>query len=184
MENHPEFNIESKFYIIVLFRYTGFLLIIIINSLCQGRITKDKNGNRKKRGTRKKLQPTQTARPSKRGRKSNKQTLENIANIYDSETPMHIRKTIQGWQRQSDDDDGDLKEQEARMDFISDRGNTSGKFSLFQQLVKTYWKFKCVLAKAMLSMQEKEANPLLLFELQQIEQDMREMAKAQIQANA
>ena len=43
---------------------------------------------------------------------------------------------------------------------------------------------KCVLAKVMSSMQEKQVNPSMLFELQQIKQDMREMTKAQIQANA
>ena len=35
----------------------------------------------------------------------------------------------------------------------------------------------------MLSMQEKEVNSSMLFELQVIKQDIREMAKAQIQEN-
>ena len=111
---------------IVPFRNTGFLSFAIIDSLYQGRMTKDKNGSCKDIGKGKKLQQTQAAGPSKRGRKSNNQTLEHLANMYDSGTPMHIRKTIQVWERQSDDDDDDLKEQEARMDFISDLENTRG----------------------------------------------------------
>ena len=116
-------------------------------------------------------------RPSKRGRKSNKQILENILDLYDLGNPVHIRNTIQGWERQSDDEDVDLKEQEAKMDFTSDLGNTRGRVSLFQQSVKTYWKLKCVLAKAMSSMKEREGNSLVLFELQQIKHEIHEMAK-------
>ena len=70
------------------------------------------------------------------------------------------------------------------MDFISDPGSTRGRVSLFQQSVKTYWKMKCVLAKAMASMEVREGNSSVLFELQQIKQDIHEMAKAHIQANA
>ena len=90
------------------------------------------------KGKGKKLQPPQAVGPSKRGRKSNKQTLENISNIYDTGTPMHICKTIQGWERETDDEDDDLKDQEERMDFISDLGNTRGIVSLFQQSIKIY----------------------------------------------
>ena len=44
----------------------------------------------------------------------------------------------------------DIREQKLRMEFILDPGSTRGKVSLFQQSVKTYWKIKCVLAKAMM----------------------------------
>lgn len=43
---------------------------------------------------------------------------------------------------------------------------------------------KCVLAKAMPSMEAKEENYSMLFELQQMKQDIHEMVKVQIQRNA
>lgn len=49
--------------------------------------------------------------------------------------------------RESNDEDDDLKQQEATMDFIFDPGNTRSRVSLFQESFKTYWKLKCVLAK-------------------------------------
>lgn len=119
----------------------------------------------------------------KRGRKTNKETLENLADVYETGNLIHIRKAIHGWEKQTQSDDEDLEEQEAKMDFILDPGSTRGRVSLFQQSVKTYWKMKCVLAKAMANMEVKEANSSMLFELHQIKQDMHNMMKTQLQIN-
>ena len=183
MVNPTALITDSKLYKFDPFHYARSLLISTTDLLCEAKMAKGQTGNRKEIGRGKKLQTTQTAGTSKRGRNSNKKILENIADLYDSFNQVHIRETIEGQKRQSDDEDDDLKEQETRMDFISNPGNTRGRFSLFQQSVKTYWKFKCVLAKAMLSMLEKEVNSSMLFELQLLKQDIREMSKAHIQAN-
>ena len=69
------------------------------------------------------------------------------------------------------------------MDFVTDPRSTKGRVSIFQQLVKTYWKMKCLLGKVMDSNEEKEANSSIMFELQQMKQDIHEMFKVQIQTN-
>ena len=101
--------------------------------------------------------------------------------MYTVNTPDHIRQTIHGWEKQSTDEEVDIQEQQANIDFITNPGSTRGRISLFQQTIKTYWKFKCVLAKAMISMQQQEAHTSVLFELNQIKQDMRAMTKTQMQ---
>ena len=129
-------------------------------------MTKGRNVSRKSADRDIKLKSAQ--KTSKRGRKTNKQILENLANIYEANTPDQIRKTIHGCEKQSDEEDTDIQEQQARIDFIYDPGSTRGRVSLFQQTIKTYWKIKCVLARAMMSMQEKELDSSMLFELRQI----------------
>ena len=109
-------------------------------------------------------QLNQTIGTSKRGSNPNKETLENIADIYETGNLIHIRKAIHGWEKRTKSDDEDLKEQEAKMDFILDPRSTRGRVSLFQWSVKTYWKMKCVLAKAMANMEVKEENSSMLFE--------------------
>ena len=132
------------------------------------------------KGKGRKIHSNQVAGTSKRGRKTNQQTLESLAKSYETRILMDIQKTIQGWERDSDDEEDEIQSQQEGIHFLSDPGNTRGRVSLFQQSVKTYWKIKCVLAKALSSMQEKKINSSLLFELQQIKQDMREITNAQI----
>ena len=68
------------------------------------------------------------------------------------------------------------------MEFILDLDNTRGRVSLFQQTVKTYWKFKCVLAREMESLRKKELKSYssVLFELQAMKQEMRESRRPNI----
>lgn len=70
------------------------------------------------------------------------------------------------------------------MDFLTDPGSTWGRISLFQQSVKMYYKFKCVLAKALMSMKDQEVHTSILFYLHHIKQDMSSMTKTQMQQNA
>ena len=133
-----------------------------------------------------KTKPSQSApRPTpshKRGRKSNIETLENIADTYESTTPEDIKVTIAEWEQDSEEEDTEISEQQERMEFILDLGNIRGRVSLFQQTIKTYWKFKCVLARAMESLQKKELKSysLVLFELQAMKQEMRESRRPNI----
>ena len=124
MVNPPALITDSKLYKFDPFHYSRPLLISTTDLLCQAKMAKGKTCNRKEIGREKKLQTTQTVGRSKRGRKSNKKILENIADLYVSGNQVHIRETIQGQERQSDVEDDDLKEQETRMDFISNPGNT------------------------------------------------------------
>ena len=71
----------------------------------------------------------------------------------------------------------------SQMDFITDPGSTRGRISLFQQSVKTYWKMKCLLAKAMASKEDKSLTSSILFEMQQMKMDMHAMLKVQIRLN-
>ena len=143
--------------------FTGFTFRVLRAQFFISIMVKGQNGRGKGNH-----QINQTIGTSKRGRKTNKQTLENLADVYEAGNLIHIRKAIHGWERQTDSDDEDLKEQEAKMDFILDPGSIRGRVSLFQQSVKTYWKMKCVLAKAMANMEVKEENSSMLFELHQI----------------
>ena len=47
-----------------------------------------------------------------------------------------------------------------------------------------YWKFKCVLAKALMSMKDQEVHTSILFDLHHIKQDISSMTKTQMQQNA
>ena len=79
------------------------------------------------------------------------------------------------FERESNHDEDDIKQREATMDFLSDPGNKRGRLSLFHQSVHTYWILKCVLAKAMTSMQEMEGNPNMVSDMQQIKQEIQEI---------
>ena len=68
------------------------------------------------------------------------------------------------------------------MDFLYDPENTRGSLSLFHQSVNTYWKIKCVLAKAMTSMQEIEGNTIVVSNSHQIKQEIREISRSQYHA--
>ena len=96
---------------------------------------------------------------------------------------MPIRKNIQDWEKHSSEEGVDPQQQRATMDFLLDLGSTRGRVSLFQQTVKMYWRFKCVLAKSLMSMKEQDAHSSLLFELNHIKQDMTTMTKVQQQQN-
>ena len=77
----------------------------------------------------------------------------------------------------------DLQHQRDTMDFLLDLGSTRGRVSLFQQTVKMYWRFKCLLAQALMSMKEQYAHSSLLFELNHIKLDMTTMTKIQQKQN-
>ena len=76
-----------------------------------------------------------------------------------------------------------MEEQLSHLDFLTDLGNTQGRVSLFQQSVKTYWKMKCLLAKALAATERKSLTSSILFELQQVKMDMHAISKIQIQLN-
>ena len=125
-------------------------------------------------------QPHQEAGRSRRGRKSNEQVLQDIAQVYESGNLAQIKTKIHGWEIQTNNEDEDMEDQISKMDFITDPGSTRGRVSLFQQSVKTYWKMKCLLAKALACKEEKSINSSILFELQQMKLEMHAMFKAQI----
>ena len=78
--------------------------------------------------------------------------MENLTSTYEENTVEDIKKTIDEWERVSEEEETDIREQQSRMEFILDPGSTRRKFSLFQQSVQTYWKIKRVLAKTMMSL--------------------------------
>lgn len=73
----------------------------------------------------------------------------------------------------------ELQQQRVKLDFLTDPGNTRGRVSLFQQIVKMYWCLKCVLAIALMSMKEQGSPSSLLLELNQINQALSTMTKVQ-----
>ena len=99
------------------------------------------------------------ADPSKRGRKTKKKIMENLLEAYSVGNPPQIRNVIQGWERESNSNEEDIEVQEENMDFVFDPGNTRGRVSLFHQSIHTYWTLKCVLAKALQSLQPSESRP-------------------------
>ena len=113
--------------------------------------------------------------PSKRGRKTKKEVMENIFDLYAAGNPPQVCNTIQGWERESSHKEEDMEQQEATMDFISDPENIRGRLSLFHQSIHTYWILKCVLVKAMTSMQEMEGNPNVVSVLQEIKQKIQQI---------
>ena len=114
--------------------------------------------------------------------KQKKEVMENIFDLYAAENPTQICNTIQGWERESNHDEDEIKQQEATMDFLLDPRNTRGRLSLFHQSIHTYWILKCVLEKEMTSMQEMEGNPDVVSVLQQIKQEIQEICMSQYHA--
>ena len=120
----------------------------------------------------------QEAGSSTRGRKSNEQVLQDIAQVYELGNLAQIKIKIHGWEIQTNSEDEGMEAQISKMNFIIDPDSTRGRVSLFQQSVKTYWKMKCLLAKAMACQEEKCINSSILFELQQMKLDTHAMFKA------
>ena len=74
-------------------------------------------------------------------------------------TPGHIKSLISGWEQ-------DLKTKveeyipDDEMDhMLTDPGNTRGRLSLFKQSIHIYWTMKCLMAKAIVTVQEIGGDP-------------------------
>ena len=100
--------------------------------------------------------------------------MENLFDVYSLGNPPQIHNVIQGWERESNSDEKDIKVQVETMDFVSDPGNTRGRLSLFHQSIHTYLNFKCVLAKALQSLQENEGSPTVVSILQEIKKEIQD----------
>lgn len=57
---------------------------------------------------------------SKRGRKTNQQTLESLEKSCETGIPKDIRTTIQGWERDSDDEEDEMQNHREEIDFLYD----------------------------------------------------------------
>ena len=109
--------------------------------------------------------------------------LHEIAQVYDAGNQDTIKSKIHGWEVHTDSEEEDMDAQLSQMDFLTDPGSTRGRVSLFQQSVKTYWKMKCLLAKAMASKEDKSLTSSIQFEMQQMKLDMHAMLKVQMHLN-
>ena len=95
---------------------------------------------------------------SKRGRKTKQETLHNISQAYFLGNPPQIKNRIQGWEKESHNNEEDNEAEGEILDLITDLGNTRGRLSLFNQTVHMYWIIKCVLVKAMQSLHPGKGN--------------------------
>ena len=76
-----------------------------------------------------------------------------------------------------------MDEQLSHLDFLTNPGYTQGRVSLFQQSIKTYWKMKCILVKALAATEKQSLTSSILFQLQQLKMDMHAISKVQILLN-
>lgn len=112
------------------------------------------------------------AEPSKRGRRMEKEIIDNLFEFYSVCNPPQIQNVIQGWERESNNNEEDIEAQEKNMDLVVDLGNTRGCLSLFHQSIHTYWTLQCVLAKALQSSQESEGSPVMVLILHEIKKEI------------
>ena len=114
--------------------------------------------------------------PTKRGQKSRKEFMEPLIQTFAKDTPCSLKSRIFGWETEATNkmEEEDELTAEELQHMIDDPGHTRGRISLFQHSIRTYWFIKCVLVKAIMSIQEKW-EPNLVSTLTEINRNIQEM---------
>ena len=106
-----------------------------------------------------------------------KEVMENLFQTYSDGTPCYIKSLIHEWEghaRAKQEEEEDIVVEELNL-IITDPSHTQGIISLFHHSIRTYWLMKCLMVKAIMSLQEVGGDPKSASNLGQINKPIQEM---------